>query len=485
MATARGHRPFGVVLALAVLLRIVVMLGYPPAMFFNDSYSYLGDVVTGAPDNVRANGYPFFLRLLEPFHSFTLVTGLQALMGLAMGTLIYAVLRRRGLPAWGGILCSLPVLFDVFQVQIEHTISSDVLFYTLMTIAVILLLWWDRPPWPVVIIVGLMVGYASTVRSVGEPMLILIAVGMIARRMGWKRIVVTVAVGLIPIAAYMTWYHSSTGKYALNESGAFLYSRVQSFAECSRMNPPPNLRVLCDPRPIDKREAPEDYPWEADQPLFKLTHSDNNQMEFTPQRSAMATQFAELAVESQPLSYARVVVRDTLTTFDWNRVNDNNDAGNEMGSGPMFQFEKAEPRALPWFIPPTFPGAIAAKRFGGPDYGLTQVRKPWAMFLWLYQHVFVRGPVLLVIVLIGAAGVILGMRRKAWRDRQWGGTGLLPWMIGASLILLPPMTAAFSYRYELAAVPVLSLAAGLAFAGRGNLITWLKSRKKSETVPIH
>ena len=59
-------------------------------------------------------------------------------------------------------------------------------------------------------------------------------------------------------------------------------------------------------------------------------------------------------------------------------------------------------------------------------------------------------------MLIGAAG-ILG------RWRRWGGTGLLPWLVGALLIVVPPMTSGFSYRYVLAAAPVACLAAGLAF----------------------
>jgi hypothetical protein len=41
--------------------------------------------------------------------------------------------------------------------------------------------------------------------------------------------------------------------------------------------------------------------------------------------------------------------------------------------------------------------------------------------------------------------------------------------VGATLIVLPPMTAGFSYRYVLAAVPTTCLASGLAFAGRRSL----------------
>ena len=57
----------------------------------------------------------------------------------------------------------------------------------------------------------------------------------------------------------------------------------------------------------------------------------------------------------------------------------------------------------------------------------------------------------------------------------WGGLALLPWLTGVYLIVAPPMTAGFSYRYVLAAVPAVCLAAGLAFAGRGNLIGWLRN----------
>src|SRR5207302_10909825 len=86
--------------------------------------------------------------------------------------------------------------------------------------------------------------------------------------------------------------------------------------------------------------------------------------------------------------------------------------------------------------------------------------QPWARVILMYQrYVYLRGTLLGIIVLIVAAGVVA-------RWRRWGGIGLPPWLVGAMLIVLPPMTAGFSYRYVLAAAPVACLAAGLAFARR-------------------
>jgi hypothetical protein len=50
---------------------------------------------------LRPAGYPLVLHLLQPFHSLLLVTTVQHLMGIALGVIIYAVLRGRGLPPGG------------------------------------------------------------------------------------------------------------------------------------------------------------------------------------------------------------------------------------------------------------------------------------------------------------------------------------------------------------------------------------------------
>jgi hypothetical protein len=471
----RGHRPFLAVLAAAAALRVVVMAGYPPAMFFNDSYNYLTDAVTRSPDIVRSDGYPLFLYVLLPFRSLALITGVQAAAGLAMGAGIYAVLRRRGLPWRGAVIPALPVLFDVFELQIEHMIAADVLFYGLITAVLVLLCWWDRPPLAVAVIAGLAAGYATTVRSVGEPLLVIVLAGMLARRMGWRAIAATAAAGIAPVAGYLLWFHAHTGQYALNEStGTFLYSRVQAFADCTRMHPPAGLRVLCDPRPPAQRPGSQEYLWSNDTPLAALTGT-SNIYRFTPRIESLTMRFAERAIQAQPLDYARVVATDTLTTFGWTRRNENNALGNLEGSGSKFRFEPAV-LAVPGWVTSDPVNARAARDYGGPDYGRPSVDQPWARFLWAYQKViFLRGPFLFLFAAAGAAGVALGIRRKTrLPGTGWGGLPLLPWLTGTALLVLPPLTAGFSYRYDLSAVPAICLAAGLAFAGRGSPLTWLR-----------
>jgi hypothetical protein len=489
----RANRTFSIILLAAALLRLVVMLGYPPAMFFNDSYNYMTDAVTRTPDVVRSDGYPLFLYVLLPFHSLTVVTGLQALMGLAMGTGIYAVLRRRGLPWWGATIPALPVLFDVFEVQLEHMIAADVLFYALVTLVLVLLCWWDRPPLRIAVLAGLATGYATTVRTVGEPLLVIVVITMLLRRMGWQRVVATAVAGVLPIMGYMVWFHSSTGKYALDEStGTFLYSRVQSFADCNRMDPSAKLRVLCDPRALKDRPSSQEYLWSNKTPLATLT-GPNNASRFTPQIESLTMKFAERAIEKQPLDYVKVVASDTLRTFRWTREGTNDlggsSAGNLEGSGSKFRFEspsvEAGIEAAPGWVTTDPVNARAVRDFGGATYGETSVVRPWSTFLSEYQKVFyLRGPFVFLFAGVGAVGVWLGIRRRTRvPGTGWGGLPLLPWLVGVALIVLPPMTAGFSYRYVLAAIPAVCLAAGLAFSGRGSLITWLRGRTRARSEP--
>jgi hypothetical protein len=472
------HWQFTIVVLAAIVVRLIVMLGYQPILWFNDSYNYFQDAITHVPDEVRPNGYPFFLDLLLPLHSLYPVALLQAAMGVGLGVAIYALLRHRGLPWWGAILPTLPVLFDSYELHLEHMVTADPLFIFLATIAVVILCWSDRPSVLAVAIAGLLIGYATVVRSVGEPLLVVVLVCLLVRRVGWLRLGTVAVAGIVPIAGYMMWFHHSHGEYALTESsGTFLYSRVSTFAECSKIKPPVKLQLLCDPTPLQLRPVSGEYVWTSNElgrdkykttPLFKFTKTTDTGIRFTPKVNDPAGQFAKDAILAQPADYLRVVLHDTLHTFGWNRQPDPDDTA---GNGPAFRFVTGQKLTslIPAWAAPT--GSFkrdlqsaqiykARQDFGGPGLGNTTAVAPWVRLLQIYQrYVYLRGPFLAVIVLIGAAGAI-------GRWRRWGGVGLLPWLVGVMLIVLPPMTAGFSYRYVLAAVPAACLAAGLAFARR-------------------
>ena len=472
---AVAHWQFAIVLAAAVVVRIIVVLGYPPILWFNDSYNYVYDAVAHIPDRVRPNGYPFLIDLLLPLHSGYPLALLQAAMGVTMGVIIYALLRHRGLPWWGAILPTLPVLFDSYQLHLEHMVTADTLFIFLATAAIVMLCWSDRPSVPVMAVAGLLIGYATLVRSVGQPLLVVVLVAMLAQRVGWRRLVTLVVAGVVPIAAYMVWFHHTYDRYGLTESsGTFMYSRVSSFADCAKFKPSADVRALCDPTPPRLRPVSGEYLWANNElspanqvttPLYNLYNSTDNSLRFTPKVNGMAGKFAREAILAQPLSYLHVVVHDTLRTFGWNRQPDPH---NYYGNSPAFQFVSGPvlDKLIPWWVKP-YPGDAPTLRtyqarqdFGGPGLGQTRAVQPWERLLQMYQRVFyLRGPLFALILLIGAAGVLA-------RWRRWGGIGLLPLLVGVLLIVLPPMTAGFSYRYVLAAVPAVCLAAGLAFARR-------------------
>ena len=441
-AFAGRHWIIEILVVAAAALRFAAMIGYRPALWFNDSFQYVSDAVNRMPGTERPSGYSLFLILLQSLHSFMAVVAVQHLMGLASGVMIYALLRRRGLPDWGACLAALPVLFDAYEVQLEHLVMSDALFTFLLTAAIFLLCWRDRPTVLTAVAAGLLTGAAALVREVGLPLLAVVAVCLLIRRTGWHKVVAGLAAGVLPVLAYAVWFHSAYGKFALTESdGPFLYSRVMAFAECSKVKPPKDLQVLCDPRPPSQRPSTPEYPWTSGNPLYNVSQSP-----FTPKPSHMAGRFALLAIERQPLDYIRVTAVDTARTFGWNRSLSYPDPQ----TAAQYQFTTyAQPI-------PNWANFNDAGKYQTHGKISTTVTEPYARTLVVYMRYFyLRGAMLGVILLIGAAWVVYGRRR--------GAPGLLPWCVAAALIAEPAATAGFSYRYLLAAVPVACMAGGLAF----------------------
>src|SRR5260370_2165926 len=257
----RDHALFCWVLLIAIVVRLIVVLGYPPALWFSDSLPYIQVVYPLWPSRVRPAGYSWFLALLAPFHSVWLITLVQAGMGLAMGAAVYAVLRRHKLTGGAATVAAVPVLFSIYELQIEHFVLSDTLFGLLVTVAVVMMAWSPVPSVPACALSGLILSWAILDREQGALLpvpfcLYLVQAG--GRHVRVRAIltrVVTICLTLaLPMLGYAWWFEQSNGSFALTSStGAFLYSRVSTFARCSVIKPPADEpRVCISPSPTTR-----------------------------------------------------------------------------------------------------------------------------------------------------------------------------------------------------------------------------------------
>jgi 4-amino-4-deoxy-L-arabinose transferase-like glycosyltransferase len=449
-----GNRLFAAVLIPALALRVDAELGYRWQSWFNDSFTYVRSAVTLTPETDRPSGYPLYLWLLSPAHSYLLVTASQHLMGLLVAVMIYALARHRfGAPAWAAVLATLPVLYDGFEIQLEHLIMADTLFLFLAMAALTVVLWSPRPSWRACLAAGLLLGVASIVRSTGLPLLAVFAVYVIVVNWrGWRFMVAGLAACCVafavPVLGYEAWYKSTQGEFAMTDStGVFLYSRVMTFADCSRMSLPTDLLPLCTSVPPDKRPIAQAYIWTSASPLDRYA-----QPMFSPTVDKLAERFAIAAIEAQPLDYARTVWDDTVRSFEWNRsVFPNGQTYNAY----LFSSKPLEVPAGPYG---GYQSVEAYYARGNPQ---TVVVNPFAAVIKDYQqYVWLPGTVYGVILLVGLFGIVRRWRRS-------GSAALLPWLCSLALIVVPAATAEFDYRYVTTAVPFACLAAAMAFGTAG------------------
>ena len=434
---------FAVALILAVALRAAVMIGFQPIFWYPDSFWYVRSALGHGFNVAKPGGYSEFLAVLQPLHSFTLVALLQHLMGLGMGIAIYALLRHRGLPGWAATLPALPVLFDAFQIQLEHMLMSDTLFQACVVLAIAILCWRDRPSVRAAGLAGVLLGYATLTRSTGLPLLAVVAACLLIRGAGWRPAAILAGAGVLPVAIYLAGFHAQHGDFAItNTDGVYLYNRAMSFADCATIKPPPPLAVLCDPRPQSERaQPPIEYMWDSRDPIWVQAKRDGGL--FSQRVNTLAMRFAERAILAQPLAYVHAVTADTLRSFGW--------------ADPV-PYDRSNQWYL--FAHPFLIDRMALRQMRGyqPYLPRPRVVRPIAGFLIGYQRwVYLRGTLTGLIMLIGLTGIAARWRRR-------GGLVLLPWSVAAVLLVLPAATAGFSMRYVLAAVPPACLAAGLAFA---------------------
>ena len=507
---AGEHKLFTWALAAGAVLRLLAVIGYPGALWFaGDSYVYVGAALRPRPDLSKSTGYSFFLRLLLPFHSFTLVTGVQHLMGLLIAVMIYVLLRRNGVSKTWSAIATLPQLLDGYIIEDEHLVMAETVFTFLLMTGMLLLLWRPRPRWWTAVVAGLIIGAAMIVRTEGEVLLAVVPLWLLLRGWSWRTLrgwgiaaAFTVAM-LIPVGGYLNWFHQWYGSYNTTLSqGFYTWGRVSSFANCTVIKPTGNEAVVCPTQPVVDRDPPGDYIWHAPyvhadmNAICTVTRKDGKVVSqecgpVSPAGNKVLTDFAIKAVLAQPVDYAKTVVKDVLLSFGFPRIG-------YPGSGTTYYYSfhahytgtdaaTGKPISL---LPPNnpdhewIPGGTAYEdwlAYGHQAPGV--VHKIFAVPIAAYQRaVFTYGPLLAVIFLVGLGGLFSvtatrrgkGIRPAAsartmlslrlhWRPR---GTSMLPWVTAVALLIAPIAVADFDYRYLIPVIPFACLAAGLAFAPR-------------------
>ncbi len=470
---ARRHALFGVVLAGAIAVRVLVMLAFRPIMWFGgDSASYLATGLRLVPDPSRVGGYGFFLWLLRPLHNFAVVAAVQHLAGLAIGVIIYLLARRYGLPGWVATLAAVPVFFDAYELQLESDAVPDVSFGLLVFIALYLLLRspGERRPSRTVP-AAFLIGVTAIIWPVGLALLAVLLVALVIRRSGWLALAAAVLAGAVPVVAYAGWFDAHEHQFSLTRSdGVYLWSRTMSFANCAVIRPPADERALCPPGGTrEPRIAASLYIWDGNSPLLAMPGG-----RFSARTNALALNFALRAIEAQPGGYVTAAGHDFALSFYWDRP-----VHPDAGIVDRYQFADATTAWVPPSMSALGGGTVASDQaaYDGGHLAPTRAVQPFASWLVSYQrYVYLRGTLLGVILLGSLVAMII--RRRV---RPPGAA--LPWAFAVTILLVPPMIADFDLRYLVPAVPAACLAAALAFAPRAGLTTGLTGQRTCTTSP--
>ncbi|HEX6445797.1 MAG TPA: glycosyltransferase family 2 protein [Streptosporangiales bacterium] len=443
-AFLRRHWLFLLILAAGIALRVVATLAYQPALFFVDSVRYLKAIEDADPTGRSPLGYTFLLLgpvLLTTGH-LVFAAIANHVVGVLTGIGGYVLLRRFGVWRWVAALAVAPVLLDAYQLQIEELIMSDALFAALSLLLLLVLARRGEVGYTVAVIAGLVLAAAALTRLVGL-VTVAVAVGyvlLVGRT--WRKRLLTAAVlavtYAIPLLGYAAYFHAWSGGYRITNSDVMAqYGLVATFADCRGLDLPSYERVLCDPRPPDRRPGPDWYINDKQRPAKRVHPPAGVTVD------AAISDFTRRVVLHQPLDMAQAIGHNFLRGFAWSKTT---------GRG--------EPSVDRWKFPPgqyqhSYDVTKYVNRWGG---GGQHVDRGLAAFLVDYQKFgYVPGTVLggcLVLAIGGAVGV--------GRARRSGMRAVTALAAGVPVVaLLVAADVEFSWRYQLPALVLLPLAGAL------------------------
>jgi hypothetical protein len=481
----RRHWLVSILLAAGLVLRVLSMLAYHPALLYIDTVKYLYGVYPGADPL----GYRLALRAILLVGNLGTVALVQHLLGLAIAVALYAVLLRRGCNRWLAALAVAPVLLDAYQLQMEQTIMPDVWFEALIAAGLTVLLWRPKVTLPFAVIAGLLLGSSATMRQVGEILIGPTLVYLLFANGGWRKghgggwrraIVGCAALGVafaLPILLYSSVSYARNGHFYL-ATGQHTTGRMAAAADCATLKVPAEERALC-PTPAQQALGP-DY----------LEHSKSSPLHSNPlppgaKRNQLIGALSAAVEHQQPQRVAVAILRDAVRLFAVTRK-----PSTFVTPISRWQFQAGYPVYPPTItVAPNHDIIIGLQRvvYGPfqfsklrPDYGgKAQVNRPLASFLRSYQldGGYTPGPLLALFALTGVLGSLLVLLRRrhpaAARSRQLA-LGCLLFAGSTVVVLLVPDVFEFSWRYQLPGLVTLPPAGVL---GIGALLSLRKPRE--------
>jgi hypothetical protein len=437
----RQHAVFAGVLTAGLLLRIAVMIAYPQAFFYTDSYMYIRSSYGWRPDFLRQTGYPMVLKVFRHIDQLWLVSGVQHLLGLLMAVAVYLLLVRHSVPRWLAAAATAPLLLDAFQLTIEHFLLAETIFTTLIVAGLVALLWPARitPIWAGA--AGLLLATSVTFRVVSLP-LVGVTVGyLLVRRTGWRPIVAYIACASAPIAGYQVWFHDTYHKFGFTTvQGIWLYGRVAPVADCALLDLTEAERKLCPRQPVGQR------PPRADWYIFN-PQSPAVDVDIDVQQS-----FALKVFKQQPATMAWVITKDVALFLLPNKIHPEWVCTT---TGLLLPAEVPPPTGYAWCQPNPRQDFV-----GEPNPATAPHTTQLTRLLGAFAK-YAQTPHLVL-----GLSVLLGLAAMVWRPRRRTAVSVSALMLlggwGLGLIVLATLGSMYDVRYGLPSLPLLPALGALA-----------------------
>ncbi len=441
-------------LAAGVVIRVLAMVAFTPALFFSDSWGYVFTAFTGDPVSLsylRPNGYPVLMHLLTlPGRDLVRLVALQHLSGLITGGLVYAALIRARVPRLIAALAAAVVLLDGYVITLEQYLMPEA-FFTLMLVLAALLIAWPRlgvregveVPYPsawLTALAGFLLAAAAIQREAALFAAPVFLVYLVWARVGVRGFVAFAVALAMPVLAYAGLYDARLGVFGLTEtSGWTLYGRVAAFADCAGAGVPRGERPLCETSAQrgTHPDSPTWYIWDGSSPAARLFHGGHQTRQTQERANAVLGAFARRIILHQPIDYVRVVGTDVMRYFAPGAT-PFNDAVSATSLPATAAAEPTSERVRRRVLPGVHPA----------------VRSPAGVVRSYRDVIHVPRPLLALLSL--ASLLALGFRVAARREVLLLAGSAIALVVGAAA------SAGFGIRYLLPAVPLLAIGGSLA-----------------------